>query len=423
MNEITYYGQSHAQDLLDMLFDMEVHPELYHKHQIIMPRGICLIGAPGMGKTLFAHKAAQLLKKKLLIIRPSGEMLSKEIEETFERARLEGDVIVLLDEVFNMIYKDEKTEGQLLSELDSNNRFLVIATTSASQYEIESHEALMRPGRFDIKLHLAWPSHEDRRIFFADQLKHQNLTLDPDVLTSITAGESFAFLHSYLNRLKMVAVKRRQTVDHALAYEVKELMTSFEHERRTINDQSLMDVAIHEIGHAVYGIMAKRTVSLIELSKNQFRGKTTFEPSFETDVSDLKIQMAISLSGYAAGASLTKRHTSGAELDFEDTRNLFSMMIRNTMIIKKRTAVTFVQNGNAEQLEAYYQRQYRRLMRKTFRHTRLVLFSFKHVIQMYATELIQKGILTKEDLSKLEKEITDHPCYPMALRKISRFKR
>jgi len=108
MTKIKYYGQRHAQDVLSMLEDMHQHVEKYQEHNVHIPRGILLIGAPGMGKTMFAHKVAEVLNKELFIIKPSSQMLSEEIEDKFALAREKKNCIVLLDEVFNMIYKDEK---------------------------------------------------------------------------------------------------------------------------------------------------------------------------------------------------------------------------------------------------------------------------------------------------------------------------
>ena len=405
MNELKYYGQQYAQEVLKMLKDMHLHTAKYQLCGVHIPRGILLVGAPGIGKTLFAYKAAQVLEKELIVIKPSSDLLSEEIVRSFTIAREKKNCIVLLDEILNMIYKDEKTEGQLLAELDSQHDFLVIATTSAHEYEMATYEALTRPGRFDIKIHMTWPTYEDRYIFFQDRLHEMKMEYSPDILSEITTDQSYAFMHTLLNQLKMYSIYLNTPITHELVYSLKERLTHYGSDESSTNLNTLYEIAVHEIGHAVYGLLSGRSISLIELSKKGYRAKTTFVTSTSQLIDTYLAEIEISLAGYAAGVVVLGQHYKGAELDFEDTRNLFSMIYRNSLKLSNKTATTFVQNGSQEQLTPTYMKLYRRTITKAFNISKQRLRRHQMIIKKYASLLVQKSILTKADIELLFKEL------------------
>jgi cell division protease FtsH len=398
MNELKYYGQQYAQEVLKMLKDMHLHTAKYQLCGVHIPRGILLVGAPGIGKTLFAYKAAQVLEKELIVIKPSSDLLSEEIVKSFSMARVKKNCIVLLDEIFNMIYKDEKTEGQLLAELDSQHDFIVIATTSAHEYEMANFEALTRPGRFDIKIHMTWPSYQDRYTFFKNQLEEMKMEYSPDILSEITTDQSYAFMHTLLNQLKMYSIYLNTPITHDLVYSLKERLTHYGSDESSTDSSTLYEIAVHEIGHAIYGLLSGRSISLIELSKKGYLAKTTFVVTTSQLVDAYLTDIEISLAGYAAGVVVLKKHYKGAELDFEDTRNLFSMIYRSSLKLSHKTATTFVQNSPQEQLTPVYMKLYLRTIKKAFNRAKRRLRRWKLVINKYASLLVNKSILTRIDI-------------------------
>ncbi|MDP2426040.1 MAG: AAA family ATPase, partial [bacterium] len=404
MNEIQYYGQPYAQEVLMMLKDMHLHTTKYQDCGVHIPRGILLVGEPGIGKTLFAYKAAEVLEKELIVIKPYSDLLSSEIERCFSLARERKNCIVLVDEIFNMIYRDEKTEGQLLAELDSFNDFLVIATTSAHDYEMAQYEALTRPGRFDFKIYMSWPSYRDRLTFFQDKLQLMKIDYDASILAEITSEQSYAFMHTLLNHIKMSSTYLNTPIDHDLVYSLKEKLSNFSSHQEDTNLDILYQIAVHKLGHAIYGLLSGRSVALIELSKKGYKAKTTFHASKCQTINDYITEIEISLSGYAAGVVVLKQHYKGAELDFEDTRNLFSMIFRSSLHLDNITATTFVQNGPQEQLTNTYKKLYLTTIRKAFRKAKITLKKHRQIIRNYAVILVQKSILTNDDIELLFEE-------------------
>lgn len=405
MKTIDYYGQPYAQEVLKMLVDMHRNPTKYHSCGVHIPRGILLVGAPGIGKTLFAHKAAEILNQELLVIKPSTDFLSDAIGKTFQLAREKKHCIVLLDELFNMIYKDDKTEGQLLAELDSQHDFLVIATTSAHEYEMAQFEALTRPGRFDIKIRMSWPSYEDRLHFFDHKLRESHVEYDSKILAEITVDQSYAFMQTLINQIKMRSIYLNQPLTHPFVYEVKEQLERYSNDDCHINHKELYAIAIHEMGHAVSGILNGRTLSLIELSKKSYRAKTTFQPFSSQTTQDIQIDMDITIAGYAAAVVVFAQHFKGSELDFEETRSLFSILYRSSLSIKNKIASTYVDNALKEQTIPEYRKLYQTTITSSFRRVKRVLKPYRNIMKAFAMKLVHKTIFTKSDISELVQAI------------------
>ncbi len=423
MQKFQYYGQPHAQEVIDLMSDIANHPDKYQVQGVHLPKGILLIGAPGMGKTLFAHVLAEKLNKELIIIKPSSTMLSEEIETKFAFARQNSNYLILVDELFAMINKDEKTEGQLLAELDSVSNILVIATTSADEYDISHHEALTRPGRFDIKINLGSPSHEDRVRFFADQFTQDSLDCDFDRLADLTADESYAFLSSLVNQVKLYSLYQNVKITNDFVFWCKEKLSGFATEVKVVTFDELYPVAIHEVGHAIYGLFSGRQVATIEVSASGRRARTTFDDFVsQRSVNAGFTEIAIQMAGYAACFVVLKNHMIGAQLDFEEMRGQFYAVYRNSLVLHQQTATTFVHSGESEMFTKHYRRMYLKTVRKTFSHDCVVLKPYKTILDSYARLLMKQGNLSKKDLEQLKTDLFRSKDYPRTIKQIHRQK-
>lgn len=115
---------------------------------------------------------------------------AKKVREIFKVARQETPSIIFIDELeaigvqrsssyssYTNNIERNATLNQLLAEMDgveSNKGILIIAATNREDL---LDPALIRPGRFDVKLHLDLPSKEERLSLFELYLKkHEDLT-------------------------------------------------------------------------------------------------------------------------------------------------------------------------------------------------------------------------------------------------------
>jgi proteasome-associated ATPase len=182
-----------------------LYGELFAEHQLPAPKGILLYGPPGCGKTLIAKAVANSLAKKVssanggekaksYFINIKGpELLNKYVGETerqirlvFQRAREKSEegwpVIVFFDEMDSMF----RTRGtgissdmestivpQLLAEIDGVEGLRNVIVIGATNREDLIDPAILRPGRFDVKIRIERPDENAARQIFARYLTNE----------------------------------------------------------------------------------------------------------------------------------------------------------------------------------------------------------------------------------------------------------
>ncbi len=191
------------------------------------PRGVLLEGAPGLGKTLLARALAG--EAKVPIFTASGSEFvelfvgvgAARVRDLFETARKQAPCIVFIDELdavarkrgsasSSLIHQErEQALNQLLVAMDgfaALERVIVVAATNRSDV---LDPALLRPGRFDLRLKMAELSQSDRLAVL--KLHTRNKALDAGVnLEEVAArcpGLTGAELEHLANEAALAAVR------------------------------------------------------------------------------------------------------------------------------------------------------------------------------------------------------------------------
>ncbi|RCH95460.1 Spermatoproteinsis associated protein 5 [Rhizopus azygosporus] len=162
------------------------HPERYIQLGIMPPKGILLHGPTGVGKTMLCSALASEAGVNFMLVESSqirskivGES-EKAIAKLFAQARANSPCILFIDQIDMLLPKrgtSQSTEntsdrivtsfltemdGLLTKTLDNNNAqidLLVIAATN----RIETMDpAVLRPGRFDERIHIPLPDSTQR---------------------------------------------------------------------------------------------------------------------------------------------------------------------------------------------------------------------------------------------------------------------
>lgn len=180
--------------------------------------GILLYGPPGNGKTLLAEALAGEAGIKFLEVNPAylyneyfGKF-EKNISEIFKIARKVAPNILFFDEVETLIPKREGSDQgvtkrgvtQFLIEInklmleESNGIYVVAATNLPWEIDI----AMLRPGRFDLKIYIPPPSEKDRVDIINSLLKKNfcESSIDPRKIASLTKDFSAADLNYLFRR-------------------------------------------------------------------------------------------------------------------------------------------------------------------------------------------------------------------------------
>jgi len=227
---------------LTEVVDFLKHPKKYQNFGIKLPRGVLLVGPPGVGKTLIAKAVAG--EAGVPFFYQSGSsfvqiyvgMGAKRVRELFASAKAAAPSIIFIDEIDavgrmrgGMNRNDERdaTLNQLLTEMDGfedNSNVIVLAATN--QIDILD-EALLRSGRFDRRVFISLPNLEERKAILKVHLKGKPHNVRFHDIAKMSVGFSGAALATLVNEAAIYALNEKAekiSKDHFLAVKDKVLL-------------------------------------------------------------------------------------------------------------------------------------------------------------------------------------------------------
>jgi cell division protease FtsH len=327
----------------------------YARFNVRIPRGLILEGPPGNGKTLLAKGLAG--ESGCAFISVSGADFQEKyvgvgptrIKELFKLANKHVPCIIFIDEI-DALGRKRSTDGEsssnerdntlnaLLVELDGfrNNTgiFVVGATNRVDLLD----SALTRPGRMDKKVFIGLPDAYTREAILGIHLKgkpHDSTIIVKD-LVEMTEGLSGAQIENLLNEAMLYALRMGHEVFtfKELDIMMNKMMAGWQPVDHVFSSDIIDHIAIHEMGHAIVGILSKHhskmSKVIINLSSPKMPGYTVFEGS----TSNIMIREAlfehlmILLAGRIAEELFYQESVStGALNDFEEALKLAQKMV------------------------------------------------------------------------------------------------
>ena len=251
------------------LVDCLKNPKKYEELGARMPKGMVLYGPPGTGKTLTAKALAGESGVPFLSICGSDFVEkyvgvgASRVRELYKKARSCAPCIVFIDEIdaigggrgdSNNSEKDQ-TINALLAELDgfkgSDNVLTICATNRLDILD----PALLRAGRFDLKLAVGLPDREGREAILKLHSKNKKLneTVSIPALAKKTIGFSGAELENLLNESALTAAANdkkfidNEDIENAF---FKIIMDGNKKPRKEVDEDTYL-TAWHEAGHTL----------------------------------------------------------------------------------------------------------------------------------------------------------------------------
>ncbi|MCQ2742324.1 MAG: AAA family ATPase [Bacilli bacterium] len=316
------------------IIDFLKNYEEYTKKGAYLPKGILLLGTPGIGKTLFATAIANESGVPLITLNAEGQNLVGEnlfnsINEVFQKAKKNVPCVLMLDEIGNFLPKNMGMGGSdrstdilnlLLTTIDglSNSEGILIVATANNSYEID--DALTRPGRLEKSIHLSMPTSEERAEICKLYLNKSELfsEVDPKELALRMGRMTGAMVKKVINEALIYAISNKDKKIHAEDFTPFIYSTVMNGVKKNNNEKDLDALAVHELGHflcdyCLNGEVGDVSIEQFSSTAGSYR-RLKEEERAVSSWSTIYKNIAVSLGGIAATeAILGEKHNGGSD--------------------------------------------------------------------------------------------------------------
>jgi AFG3 family protein len=412
-------------------------PAKYEKLGARIPRGALLSGPPGTGKTLLAKATAGEAGVPFFSVSGSEfvEMFvgvgASRVRDLFATARKEAPSIVFIDEIdaigrarskanFGGGGHDERenTLNQILVEMDgfaSDDHVVVLAGTNRPDI---LDKALLRPGRFDRRITIDAPDVSGRRDIYKVYLAKVKTDLDREWvagrLAALTPGFAGADIANCVNEAALIAARTNSKSIEMVHFEqaIERVSHGLEKKSKILSDEERTSIAYHEAGHAICGWFLEHTDPFLKVTivpRGQALGYAKYLPSDVQLPNNLELsdRMVMALGGRVSEELHFDTVSSGAASDFQKVTEIAANMVMQWGMSSKVGWFNFEQDGEyytkpfSDKTNAVIDQEVRRIVNDAYTRCRDLLSSKKKEVSLVAKELLEKEVLTRDDMIRL----------------------
>ena len=433
-------GAEEAKEDVLELVDFLKNPKKYEKAGAKIPKGILMVGQPGTGKTLMARGIAGEANVPFFSVSGSEfvEMFvgvgASRVRDLFKTAKRNAPAIIFIDEI-DAIGKQrgvgngsgghderEQTLNQILTEMDGfepGQSVIVIAATNRPDV---LDKALLRPGRFDRRVHIDLPDMEAREKILKVHAKNKSLAkgVKLKAVASKTVGFSGADIENVMNEAAIASVKERQKTitQKNLDDAVEKVSLGPARKSRRINDKEKDIIAIHEVGHAIAGHFTDNCEPVHKISvisRGGALGVTWFLPEEDTYLNSedkMRDEMVSLHGGRIAERLVFGQTTTGASSDLERISRIARAMVMTYGMGDQKTIgpVVFEQksrgmagetggqtNDHSQAMAEHIDTEVKRLVQEAEDRCTKILKKHMKLLRTIADDLLEKENISREE--------------------------
>lgn len=342
-------------------------PSRFHSLGGELPKGILLVGPPGVGKTMLARATAGEAGVPFFSISGSEfiEMFvgvgASRVRDMFQKAKKDAPAIIFIDEIDSIGRvrgsglggghdEREQTLNQILSEMDGfSERQFVIVLAATNRPDVLD-PALIRPGRFDRRIALELPQKKAREEILRAHARQVALAESVDMkrIAGGTTGFSGADLKNLVNEAALLAARKEKNQVEPEDFEAArdKILLGIERED-VIGGKDKKIIAFHEAGHALMAALLDHADPLEKVTiipRGRSLGATEQIPQedrYNYSRSDLLDRLSVMLGGRAAEKVFFDEISTGSSDDLKKATELARRMVCQWGMSERLGPMTF----------------------------------------------------------------------------------
>ncbi len=394
-------GISEVKEELVEIIDFLKNPEKYKSFGINLPKGVLLVGPPGVGKTLIAKALAGEAGVPFFYQSGSGFVQmyvgvgAKRVRDLFNKAKAMAPSIIFIDEIDAIgkargnLRNDEReaTLNQLLTEMDGfegSEGVIVIGATNKVEL---LDEALLRPGRFDRRVFVELPGLNDRKEILKVHLKNRPFKGNLENIAKMTVGFSGAALASLVNEASIHALKQNKPfVEEEDFYAVKDKVLIGKKRLNTYSPREKEILSYYQSAKAVIADWLGVDFERISLVKDDFKE----EDKEIISKTEIMSKIEVYIAGRIAVEDKFSEKYSNAHKDIKKAKEFAVLMIKeygmgDNLIGDEAEIVNILNIAENE--------------------TKVLYASNKELIEKVYERMLKNEIIHKEDIENIKNEI------------------